>query len=134
MNIKAIALALAGIIPCLAYAQDSTNVHKLLQIGGTIRAKYEYQTSEEEGRFEVRNARINVSGDISPAISYKAEINLCDEGTIKMLDAYARIKPFKNFQFTIGQMKVQFTIDAHRSPHRQYFTNRSFMAKHVGNI
>ena len=134
MNSKAILLVLAGFIPCLAHAQDSTNVKKVPQIGGTIRAKYEYQTSEGEGRFEVRNARINVTGGISSAVSYKAEIDLCDEGAIKMLDAYARIKPFRNFQFTIGQMRVPFTTDAHRSPHQQYFANRSFIAKQVGNI
>ena len=27
-----------------------------------------------------------------------------------------------------------FTIDAHRSPHLQYFANRSFIAKQVGNV
>ena len=71
---------------------------------------------------------------MSPAISYKAEIDLCDEGKIKMLDAYTRLKPAQGLQFTIGQMRVPFTIDAHRSPHQQYFANRSFIAKQVGNV
>ncbi len=31
-------------------------------------------------------------------------------------------------------MRVPFTIDAHRSPHLQYFANRSFIAKQVGNV
>ena len=31
-------------------------------------------------------------------------------------------------------MRVPFTIDAHRSPHQQYFANRSFIAKQVGNV
>ena len=31
-------------------------------------------------------------------------------------------------------MRVPFTIDAHRSPHQQYFANRSFIAKEVGNV
>ena len=64
-------------------------------------------------------------------VSYKAEIDLCDEGKIKMLDAYTRIKPWSTLQFTIGQERVPFTIDAHRSPHQQYFANRSFIAKQV---
>ena len=105
-----------------------------VNIHGTIRSKYEYQTSENEGRFEVRNARISVDGNLSPIISYKAEIDLCDEGKIKMLDAYTRLKPMQGLQFTIGQMRVPFTIDAHRSPHQQYFANRSFIAKQVGNV
>jgi len=104
------------------------------EVHGTIRGKYEYQTGEGEGRFEVRNARFSLSGKVVPAVSYKAEIDLCDEGSIKMLDAYTRITPFKKFNFTIGQMRVPFTIDAHRSPHQQYFANRSFIAKQVGNV
>ena len=128
---------MSTLLLCLAsissMAQESeqpspVNVH------GTIRSKYEYQTEEGEGRFEVRNARISVDGRLSPIILYKAEIDLCDEGKIKMLDAYTRLKPVKGLQFTIGQMRVPFTIDAHRSPHQQYFANRSFIAKQVGNV
>ncbi len=114
-----------------AMAQEGPTTPK---ISGTIRGKYEYQTEEGEGRFEVRNARISVTGDVTPIVSYKAEIDLCDEGNIKMLDAYTRIKPATGWQFTIGQMRVPFTIDAHRSPHLQYFANRSFIAKQVGNV
>ena len=69
-----------------------------------------------------------------PIVAYKAEIDLSDEGSIKMLDAYARVFPVKDLNFTIGQMRVPFTIDAHRSPHQQYFANRSFIAKQVGNV
>lgn len=105
-----------------------------VNIHGTIRSKYEYQTEEGEGRFEVRNARISVDGQLSPIVFYKAEIDLCDEGKIKMLDAYTRLKPAQGLQLTLGQMRVPFTIDAHRSPHQQYFANRSFIAKQVGNV
>ena len=51
-----------------------------------------------------------------------------------MLDAYARLFPAKGLTVTAGQMRVPFTIDAHRSPHQQYFANRSFIAKQVGNV
>jgi hypothetical protein len=115
-------------------AQEEEKVDKMPKIGGTIRSKYEYQTEEGEGRFEVRTARVNVSGKVTSAVSYKAEIDLCDEGSIKMLDAYTRITPWKTLQLTIGQERVPFTIDAHRSPHQQYFANRSFIAKQVGNV
>ena len=67
-------------------------------------------------------------------MAYKAEIDFSDEGSIKMLDAYARLFPLKGFTITAGQMRVPFTIDAHRSPHQQYFANRSFIAKQVGNV
>ena len=63
----------------------------LPEIHGTIRGKYEYQTETGESRFEVRNARFSVSGNVHPLVAYKAEIDLSDEGSIKMLDAYARL-------------------------------------------
>ena len=106
----------------------------LPEIHGTIRAKYEYEPPINAGRFEVRNARFSITGNVLPAVAYKAEIDLSDEGSIKMLDAYTRLFPLKNLNFTIGQMRVPFTIDAHRSPHQQYFANRSFIAKQVGNV
>lgn len=118
-----------------AYSQSNgDDVDRTLQLHGTLRGKYEYQTGEDKGRFEVRNARLSVSGKPLPVVEYKAEVDFCDEGVIKMLDAYARFKPVSGFSFTIGQMRVPFTIDAHRAPHALYFANRSFIAKHVGNV
>lgn len=107
---------------------------KSMKIQGTLRAKYEYQPQPNESRFQVRNARVSVSGKLYPLVNYKAEIDLNDEGKIKMLDAYGQITPLEDFRVTLGQMRVPFTIDAHRSPHTQYFANRSFIAKQVGNI
>ena len=114
--------------------QKEKKVDYTPHVHGTVRAKYEYQTEEGEGRFEVRNARVSIDGDVASFVSYKAEIDLSDEGNIKMLDAYTRLTPFQEFQFTLGQMRVPFTIDAHRSPHMQYFANRSFIAKQVGDV
>lgn len=106
----------------------------LPEIHGTVRGKYEYQTTTDEQRFQVRNARVSITGKVLPIVSYKAEIDLSDEGQIKMLDAFARVSPFKGWDFTVGQMRVPFTIDAHRSPHQQYFANRSFIAKQMGSL
>lgn len=113
---------------------DVDKVDMTPKIHGTIRGKYEFQTKEAEGRFQVRNARVSIEGNVAKIVSYKAEIDLSDEGQIKMLDAYTRLKPVRGLDFTIGQMRVPFTIDAHRSPHLQYFANRSFIAKQVGNV
>lgn len=104
------------------------------EVHGTIRTKFEYQTGMQASRFEVRNARVSLTGNVLPIVAYKAEIDLSDEGQIKMLDAYARLFPVKGLTITAGQMRVPFTIDAHRSPHQQYFANRSFIAKQVGNV
>lgn len=123
-----------GCMLCMPLCVTAQQWNPTMQVHGTLRGKYEYQTDEGKGRFEVRTARVSIEGKVTPIVSYKAEIDLCDEGKIKMLDAYTRIQPWRNFQFTIGQERVPFTIDAHRSPHQQYFANRSFIAKQVGNV
>jgi len=104
-------LPLAAIAQTPSINEDGKKIEKekmetkdyLPEVHGTIRAKYEYQTTMGAGRFEVRNARV-------------------------------RLFPTKGLTVTAGQMRVPFTIDAHRSPHQQYFPNRSFIAKQVGNV
>lgn len=99
------------------------------EIHGTVRGRYEYCTTLDAHRFQVRNARMSITGNIHPIVAYKAEIDFSDKGSIKMLDAYARVFPVKGLAFTIGQMKVPFSTDNLRSPHTQYFANRSFLVK-----
>lgn len=136
MDIKTIAsvmLAMCVALPVMAEDEED-KVDRTPEVHGTIRGKYEYQPEEGQGRFQVRNARVSLDGDLNKVVSYKVEIDLSDEGKIKMLDTYTRIKPLRGLDFTIGQMRAPFTIDAHRSPHLQYFANRSFIAKQVGNV
>lgn len=80
----------------------------LPEIHGTLRSKFEYQTEMKASRFEVRNARISLTGNVLPIVAYKAEIDLSDEGQIRMLDAYARLFPAKGVTVTAGQMRVPF--------------------------
>lgn len=133
-------LMLAALPLCVHAQADSLKTSKkerpywMPNISGTIRGKWEMQTEEGESRFEVRTARVAIDGLVVPMVEYKAEIDLSDEGQIKMLDAYAGVLPAKGLALRIGQMRVPFSIDAHRSPHKQYFANRSFIAKQVGNV
>lgn len=126
-------LGLLAFLPPSIHAQETENPY-IPETHGTIRVKYEYEPTIGKGRFEIRNARMSVEGKIIPLVRYKAEIDLSDEGQIKMLDAYVRLQPKEWLKFTFGQMRVPFSIDAHRSPHLQYFANRSFIAKQVGNV
>ncbi len=135
---RTIHLALAAVATAVAtsaQAQEaSAAFSRLPDIHGTLRAKYEYEPDEGAGRFEVRNARVSVEGAVVTAVRYKAEIDLSDEGSIKMLDAYVRLQSRRGWRLTAGQMRVPYSIDAPRSPHQQWFANRSFIAKQVGNV
>lgn len=134
---KIIGTAIAALlISNVSFSQEKEDKYKSLipEIHGTVRAKYEYQPEIKSNRFQVRNARFSLTGNVHKIAGYKLEVDLSDQGKMRMLDAFAQIKPVKGGTFKIGQMRVPFTIDAHRSPHSQYFANRSFIAKQVGDV
>ncbi len=113
----------------------------LLQIHGILRGKYEYESDLDASRFEVRNARLSAEGNLPLRSSYKLEVDLCDESAIKMKDAWVRLSlPLREgrggsaLRITLGQQRMPFSIDAHRNPSAQYFANRSFIAKQVGDM
>lgn len=99
LSLPIVTAVITASVPNLS-AQDSNNSY-LPEIHGTVRAKYEYEPEINKGRFEIRNARLSVEGKVIPTVRYKAEIDLSDEGVIKMLDAYVRIQPKYAFKFTI---------------------------------
>lgn len=41
------------------------------QIHSTLRGKYEYQTEDKKGRFEVRSARVSISGRVLPKVDWR---------------------------------------------------------------
>ena len=104
------------------------------QLHGILRGKFEYEPALGASRFEVRNARISVSGALPLRSEYKVEVDLCDESQIKMKDAWVRVNPWSTLRISLGQQRMPFTIDAHRNPSAQYFANRSFIAKQVGDM
>ena len=70
MNKKMMTMLLLSMMTAAVYAQnDEEEVDRTPKIGGTIRSKYEYQTEEGEGRFEVRTARVSVSGNVTKEVS-----------------------------------------------------------------
>ena len=129
-NIFRLVVLLACLISLIVFASkaEAQNIH------GILRGKYEYQPEMEASRFEVRNARLSVDGTLKQVAAYKLEVDLCDESAIKMKDAWVRLNPWKTFRATFGQQRMPFSIDAHRNPSAQYFANRSFIAKQVGDM
>ena len=129
LAILVVLLYIIGTAICHAQQRDS-----LVNLHGVLRGKYEYQPEMNAGRFEVRNARMSISGKLSKRSEYNLEVDLCDESSIKMKDAWIRLLPWKQLRVSIGQQRLPFTIDAHRNPANQYFANRSFIAKQVGDM
>lgn len=104
------------------------------ELHGVVRGKYEYSPDMGASRFELRNARVSVEGRLPMRAEYKVEMDLCDEGEIKMKSAWVRLSPWRSLRISAGYQRLPFSIDAHRNPDTQHFANRSFIAKQVGNV
>lgn len=102
-------------------------------IDGIIKTKAEFDLNNSLVRFEVRNARFGAKGKINDFMSYKVELDLSDEGKMKMLDAYVRFTPVKDLDFYMGQRKIPFSTDYMRNPAENIFANRSFLAKYIND-
>ncbi len=112
---------------------DENRSEYIPDIDGVLKTKVEYDLNRSLIRFEVRNARFGVRGKINDVMSYKAEIDLSDEGKMKMLDAYVRFSPIKNLDFYLGQRKIPFSTDYMRNPAENIFANRSFLSKYIND-
>lgn len=117
-----------------AIADDNTDAFSYApKVNGTIRTRWEMETQEGESRFQVRNARLSLTGNIAPEISYFLNTDLCDRGKMKILDAWGRIELGGGAALQAGQFRMPFGVDPFRAPHNYYFANRSFIGKQVCN-
>jgi len=105
----------------------------LPKIDGSLKTKFEYDLESQKMRFEVRNARFGAKGNLNQYFGYRVEVDLSDEGKIKMLDAYVKVTPIEKLDIYLGQRKVPFGTDYLRSPVEGLFANRSFVAKYVND-
>lgn len=87
-----------------------------------------------EQRFQVRNARFTLDGNVLPSLSYFVQIDVCDMGKFKVLDVYGKWNFLRNWSVQAGQFRIPYGIDCFRGPATYFFGNRSFLAKYVLNM
>lgn len=115
-------------------ADSTAKVNYIPQIHGTFRGRFEASTEHGDYRFQVRNARLSVNGMISSFADYFLQADVCDRGTFKMLDAWARLHITPEIGIQAGQFRMPFGVDPFRGPHTYYFANRSFIGKQTDNV
>lgn len=115
-------------------AADSLKVNLMPTFHVTLKTRYENDIDTGEGRFQVRNARFCVMGDVTREIDYKIEVDFCDRGKIKVLDAFTGFKPIDSFKIQMGQIRIPFSIDASRPVYKYYFGDYSYIGRFVGGI
>ena len=103
-------------------------------IGGVVRARYEFQTTNARSRFAIRNSRVWVKGGFMPKLSYYVSTDLCDQGAFSFLDAYGKLDVGNGLALQAGQFRIPFGVDPFRGPGNYIFADRSFIARDIDNI
>ncbi len=111
-------------------AQESETIsYPTFKVDGSFKNKYEYATDTNMSRFSIRNSRIGVRGNINTFSSYRAQVELSDEGEFKILDLSGTISPLEGLSFTIGQTTIPLFNIHIISPSDMMFSNRTFLGK-----
>lgn len=136
MNLRHILLA-SLLLPATLFAQENkeeAKVDLIPKVHGALRARFENEFHSDIKRFQVANARISVNGMVAPSIDYFIQIDACDRGKMKFLDAYGRIAITDRLKFQAGQFREPFGVETFRAPSNYIFANRAFLGKAVCNI
>ena len=87
---------------------------------------FRYQDFEEKGKndaFDIRRARLDLKGSITPYFSYRVQTDFADKP--KIIDAYGEIKIADYFMITGGQFKIPFSLENLTSSNKLEFIDRS---------
>lgn len=79
---------------------------RLPKISGYVQTGYEW--SETASTFFIKRVRLNLTGDITPKLDYRVQIEFCSP---KIVDAYIRYRPFEALNFQLGEYKLPFSIE-----------------------
>lgn len=114
-------------------AEEAEKIDYMPEFHGAIRARYEADLNEDLSRFQVRNARLSLAGRVAPAISYFAQVDLCNQGKMQFLDAWGRLGFTPEFYLQAGQFRMPFGVEPFFAPGNYLFSNRSFIGKQICN-
>ena len=81
-----------------------------IQIAGYT--QFRYQELDEKGKydgFDIHRARLDITGNFTPCLSYRLQTDFADKP--KILDAYAEIKLNDFFNITLGQFRIPFSYE-----------------------
>lgn len=124
-----LALLVGGTAWLSATAADSTRTRNkyIPELHATMRLQYEVSASDGAGRFNVRNARVNLKGNLTDFLGYFLRADFSDRGKFVMRDAYAIFTPSSRLKVMMGQMRVPLSVDATRSVHQYWFAHSSLV-------
>lgn len=134
-SLTALVLTAACAFPSAAsLPADTTFFPYRPQLSVTLRPRAEWSTATGEGRFEVRNTDVTLSGRILPQVAYNVRADYCLAGKFQVLDAWMSVEASRRVAVQAGQFRMPFGVESFRAPHTYYFANRTFMGKQMCNV
>jgi len=95
-----------------------------MQLTGYSQVRFQaFQDKGKHNGFDIRRARIDLKGAITPFFSYRLQADWVDKP--KMIDAYGEIKLSDYFTFTAGQFKIPFSMENLTSSNKLEMIDRS---------
>lgn len=101
-----------------------------IEVDGMFKSKFEYADDTNTSRFSVRNSRLGIKGDVTSFVSYRAMVELSNEGKFSVLDLYGAISPIDGLNIKLGQSGIPVHNSYTTSPGKVMFANRPFIGKH----
>lgn len=96
--------------------ERSWHISDYISVGGYINTQYEYARQDlgalgvsESSVIQVRRARLDLKGDITPKIAFRLHGELANSP--KLVDAYVRLKICRYFNLQVGQFKIPFSLE-----------------------
>ncbi len=112
-------------------AQETDSVkYPTFRIDGVMKNKFEYAFETSNTRFSVRNSRIGVRGNLAEPVSYRAQLELSDNGNFRVLDLYGTLHLAKGLKLSLGQNSIPLFNSYVVNPGAMMFANRAFLAKY----
>lgn len=91
------------------------------KVGGLLNGRYAYDSSDKSNSFDIRRLRLAVSGDFGKSVDYKLQAEYgggssSSAATVKLLDAYLRVKIAKGLNIQAGEFKVAYSQETLDGP------------------
>jgi len=98
-----------------------------MRLGGGLQVDYRYYTEEdrEDNRFDIRRARLNLSGRLFHLLGYRVSYEFEGNEPQNLLDAYGEIGIYGPNVLRFGQFKVPFSLEWQTSYKNIFFAERS---------
>lgn len=100
-----------------------------LRFGGLLQTDYRFYDYDcqdpGKNKFDVRRARLRLSGDITRHVGFKFEYDFEGVGSRHLLDAYVDLHLLDTVSLRIGQFKEPFSFEQYTKDEDWLFTERS---------